>query len=311
MPARRFDLRSAAFAPQVVAPVETSPESPEPRAAPFLKWVGGKRASAEAIAAVFPDRIHTYYEPMLGGGAVFFHLQAAGRFDKAILSDVNQELVCTYDAVRSDVETVITLLSSLRYDRAEYESWRKLDWWMLDAPNLAARMIYLNRTCFNGLYRVNQSGKFNVPFGKYVNPTICDAEGLRRASLALQHATIDFVDCFNLLLPTHTPHLPVPEQGDAVYLDPPYVPLSGTSNFTSYAAGGFGPNEQERLFDRFCGLADRGVAVALSNSATAYIEDLYGRYNIRTLRVRRSVNSRGAKRGAVEELLITANCKGD
>ena len=287
-------------------------QKPE-RVQPFLKWVGSKRASAAAIVAVFPERIGRYYEPMLGGGAVFFAMQAAGRITSgAILTDVNEELIETFAVVKEQIEPLIVELSKLRYDRTEYEEWRKLNPWMLEGVQTAARMIYLNRTGFNGLYRVNRAGKFNVPFGRYTNPTICNAEGLRAASRALQGAHIERVDCFSLLVACVPPAaIPTPGRGDAVYLDPPYAPLSTTSNFTAYDAAKFTVKDQERLADQFDALARRGVAVALSNSSAALVDELYHGYHIRPMQVRRSVNSQATSRGPIAEVLITANCRGD
>jgi DNA adenine methylase len=276
--------------------------------------VGGKRASAQAIIDVFPETVRRYFEPMLGGGAVFFALEATGRItEQAFLSDINHELILTFDVVQTQVEELIACLrSKFRYDKTEYDAWRALDPWLLDNdPEIAARMIYLNRTCFNGVYRVNRMGKFNVPFGRYTNPTICDADGLRAASRALAKATIRKLDCFNVLPVVGGRIVPEPEKGDAVYLDPPYVPLSDTANFTSYSAGGFTWNHQVRLYEGFEELASRGVAIATSNSSHPSIANLYSRYHIRPMQVRRSVNSRGSKRGPVTEVLITANCRGD
>jgi DNA adenine methylase len=285
--------------------------APTKPAEPFLKWVGGKRASAAAILDVFPERIRRYFEPMLGGGAVFFALRAAERITvSSILSDVNEELIGTFSVVKEEVESLILELSKLRYDRAEYEAWRKLDPWLLDGVQTAARMIYLNRTGFNGLYRVNRAGQFNVPFGRYTNPTICNAEGLRAASRALAGAHLECVSCFKLL-DGSAPLVPLPMPGDAVYLDPPYVPLSKTANFTAYDPAKFTVKDQERLAELFDGLARRGVAVALSNSSAALVEELYYGHHIRRMNVRRNVNSKVTKRGPVGEVLITANCRGD
>jgi len=274
--------------------------------------VGGKRASAATIIDVLPERIRRYFEPMLGGGAVFFALKAQERITvSSILSDVNEELMGTFAIVKDEVEPLILELAKLRYDRAEYEAWRKLDPWMLEGVQTAARMIYLNRTGFNGVYRVNRAGKFNVPFGRYTNPIICNAEGLRAASRALQGAHLECVSCFKLLEPSASPLLPLPMPGDAVYLDPPYAPISKTANFTAYDAAKFTVKDQERLAAQFDELARRGVAVALSNSSAALIDELYHGYHIRPMQVRRNVNSKASQRGPVSEVLITANCRGD
>lgn len=308
-------IRTRTYAKPMAMPAQEKLARAKP-AEPFLKWVGGKRASAAKIIDVFPERVRRYFEPMLGGGAVFFALQATGRITLgSILSDVNEELIETFAVVKEQVEPLILELSKLRYDRAEYEAWRKLDPWLLDGPQTAARMIYLNRTGFNGVYRVNRAGKFNVPFGRYTNPLICNADALRAASRALQGVHLERVSCFRLLdcsLPVVAPPLiPLPVAGDAVYFDPPYVPVSKTANFTAYDPGKFTVRDQEQLAELFDTLARRGVAVALSNSSAALVEELYYGHHIRRMQVRRNVNSDAAKRGPVGEVLITANCRGD
>ena len=208
-------------------------------AAPFLKWAGGKRQLLAHIEARLPERIDTYFEPFLGGAAVFFRLAARGRFRRAVLADANPELVNCYQAVRDDVDGVIAELRKHRNDRALYYRVRRRDPAKLSPTARAARLIYLNRCGYNGLYRVNSSGQFNVPFGSYSRPVICDEPKLRAAAAALRKVKIECDDFANTLRNVG--------RRDFVYLDPPYVPLSATSSFTAYAARDFGASDQERL----------------------------------------------------------------
>lgn len=229
-------------------------------AAPFIKWAGGKRALIPDIAKHFPERIDTYWEPFVGGGAVFFTF--AARIDKAILSDTNEELVLAYKVVKEQVED---LIEALRQHEARH---KKEDYYLQvrgQEPDtsvaIAARFIYLNRTCYNGLYRVNQQGKFNVPKGRYKNPTICNAEGLHAASQVLQKATIRLGDFEKIVKPS---------ADDFVYCDPPY-----DACFTQYQAGGFSDEDQARLRQAGEEWVKAGANVMISNSATSRIKRMY------------------------------------
>jgi DNA adenine methylase len=230
---------------------------------PFLKWAGGKHRAAAQIVAKLPDRIGTYYEPFVGGGAVFFTLAAQGRFDRAVIGDGCPELMNAYHVVRDDVDELVRTLSSssYRYDRQTYLAIRALQPEALRPVDRAARMIYLNKTGFNGLYRVNSKGQFNTPFGKYNNPVICDEVNLRACSAALQGVDLvegDFEDsCTDI------------GAGDAVYFDPPYIPTSDTSKFTNYTSLGFGEEDQRRLAAFFASLRERGACAVLTNSTAA------------------------------------------
>lgn len=268
----------------------------EAAAKPPLKWVGGKSALLPQILPNLPAKIGTYYEPFLGGGAVFFALAAEGRFKRARLADMNRELVDTYLALASDPEAVIRHLSKHVYDKDYYYSVRASR--PTSLAGRAARVIYLNRTCFNGLYRVNRKGEFNVPFGRYTNPTICDEENLRAVSAALRSNTIVATCDFDLAVKEA-------RKGDTAYFDPPYAPLSKTSSFTSFTQGGFGTDAQVRLRDCFAALDARGVHVLLSNSDTPLVRELYRGFKIRKVEAPRRVNSKGGKRGNVTELLIS------
>lgn len=262
---------------------------------PVLKWAGGKRQLLPEILSCLPKRIETYYEPFIGGGAVFFALAAEGRFRRAVLSDRNADLVCVYRAIRDDVEGVIRALQGMRHSEANYYRVRSSKPRTL--VRRAARIIYLNKTGYNGLYRVNRAGEFNVPFGRYVRPKICDVDNLRAVSRALQGVEI-FVSDFESAVERAAP-------GDAVYFDPPYVPVSETSNFTAYHNEPFGAAEHDRLARVFEELAARNVPVVLSNSDTPATRKLYGAYPCHVVFVRRSINSNARARGPVTELLVS------
>ena len=263
------------------------------RARPFLKWAGGKSQLLPDILARFPPLFRRYHEPFLGGGAVFFALGPA----RAVLSDVNRDLVDTYRAIRDEPEAVIAALQRHRATEQEYYRVRALEPAELGLAAAAARTIYLNRTCYNGLYRVNQKGRFNVPYGRYANPTVCNAENIRLASLALHGVELR---CENALDVASRA-----SRGDLVYFDPPYDPLSDTSSFTTYARGGFGRDDQARLAEVFRTLAGRGVHVVLSNSDTPLVRDLYRGCRIEQVYARRAINSRADRRGHVAEVLVT------
>jgi DNA adenine methylase len=236
-----------------------------------------------------------YFEPFLGGGALFFDLLPK----KSFLSDVNAEIVGCYAAVRDRVDELIRSLKKHRYEVDHYYAVRDCDPAELSPVERAARTIFLNKTGFNGLYRVNSSGKFNVPFGRYAKPLICDEANLRACSAAL--ARVDLVTC------DFEESASRAKKGDFVYFDPPYVPLSRTATFTAYARGGFGPEEQERLAGLFDRLARRGVKVLLSNSDVPEIRELYGAYRIETVKASRAINSKGSHRGPVSEVLVTSS----
>lgn len=275
------------------------PQSARPRLlrslpAPFLKWVGGKRQLLPAMESLLPRRIERYFEPFVGGGALFFHLKP--RF--AVLADINRELVDCYQAVRDRVEEVVQDLQTHTHDEGYYYALRERRPEELDLPRRASRTIFLNRTGFNGLYRVNREGRFNVPFGRYTNPVVCDEDNLRACSQQLAAAHIDampFDEVEDMAAP-----------GDLVYFDPPYVPASATANFTSYAAEGFTLRDQERLAELARRLSGRGVNVMVSNSDTPLTRELYQGLHLHQVMARRSINSNGARRGAVPELLVTS-----
>jgi len=275
---------------------------PRDRYRPILKWAGGKARLVPSILPLLPASIDTYYEPFVGGAAVFFALASERRFRRAVLSDLNAELVDVYRGVKKDVEQVIRLLRGYRrrHDADAYYRTREIDPASIDLVERAARLIYLNKTGYNGLYRVNRAGQFNVPFGSYVNPAICDEERLRGASAALRARGVrladgDFAEVTRRAQP-----------GDAVYFDPPYVPRSTTANFTSYHSEAFGQEAHERLARTLEELTQRGVRTVLSNSDTRFTRQLYDKrgFDVHKVQVTRPINSKSTARGSVGELLV-------
>ena len=241
---------------------------------------------------LLPKSWGRYFEPFVGGGALFFALRPRN----AVLTDSNAELVNVYRVVRDKLEALIEELSKHPYDKDHYYEVRAQDPRTLTDVEAAARMIYLNKTAFNGLYRVNKSGRFNVPFGRYSNPKICDRPRLRAASEALRGVVVaqrDFSEVVHFTRP-----------GDFVYFDPPYVPRSATSNFTNYASGGFGLEQQRRLAQIFRELDRAGVKVMLSNSDTDLVRSLYHDFRIDTVLARRAVNSKASARGPITEVVV-------
>lgn len=269
-----------------------SVESTEAVARPFVKWVGGKRQLLHRMAEYVPNRYGTYHEPFVGGGAFFFDLFPP----TATLSDFNERLIRTYRGIRDQPEKVIERLRSYPHEKEFFLEMRAMDIDARDDDEVAAWFIYLNKTGFNGLYRVNRSNVFNVPFGDYKNPNICDADNLRACSRALKRAKLE-VSSFEAVLDRAKP-------GDFVYFDPPYVPLSVTSYFTSYTSAGFDMEDQVRLRDVALELKKRDVQVLLSNSSAQAVRELYAGFEQIEVSASRAVNSKAEGRGKVTELLI-------
>jgi DNA adenine methylase len=263
-------------------------------AEPFLKWAGGKRGMLPTLRQYVPKNIRTYVEPFIGGGALFFKMAPAS----AILSDLNSELVTTYRVVRDKPAELIQALSRHYYDKDYYYQVRKQNPGSLSDIDIAARMIYLNRSGYNGLYRVNKKGEFNVPFGKYTNPTIVDTNKIMSCSSALKGAILENLPFEDL------PWAAI-GKGDFVYFDPPYVPLSKTSSFTAYQGAGFGEEDQLRLADLFKRLHRQGANLLLSNSGHSSVERMYAGFRIDEVSMLRAINSKGAKRGPVKEFLVS------
>ncbi len=268
-------------------------------AGPFVKYAGGKTQLFEQIASYLPLTCKTYREPNIGGGAMFFGLAAQNRFEHAIISDTNSALIAAYTIIRDEPEGLINTLREMPLTKEFFDGLRKLHPDELTPMERAAWILFLNKTCFNGLYRVNKAGFFNVPWGKYKNPNVCNVEKLLACSAVLQKTTILHADF------EETTRDAVP--GDVVYFDPPYIPLTKTSNFTGYQADGFGQKEQERLATHFAKLADRGVHVVLSNSDTEMSRQLYAGFEMHVVQAKRNVNNDGTKRGPVNELIVVGN----
>jgi DNA adenine methylase len=267
---------------------------------PVLKWAGGKRQLLPQILERLPAKIATYYEPFVGGGAVFFALAHERRFERAVLSDQNRDLIAVYKALQSkNFEAVIEKLGKHERKHCEKYYYEVREERPRDSVSRAARMIYLNKTGFNGLYRVNSSGKFNVPFGRYEKPRILDEARLRAAHEALEDVEIKVSDFADTCKPARA--------GDAVYLDPPYLPVSVRSHFAEYHESPFGIAEHERLAKMFGKLCDRGVHVVLSNSETEDTVRLFKRekYDFKIVPARRSINSDKSGRGPVGEILVS------
>lgn len=266
--------------------------------APFLKWVGGKRQLMPAINELLSKKITTYYEPFVGGGAVLFEIQPK----KAIINDSNAELVNTYNVIKNKPEELIEDLKTHINESEYFYNIRSLDrqegFNELSNVKKASRIIYLNKTCYNGLYRVNNSGEFNSPFGKYKNPNIVNDITIRAVSKYLNTNDITIINGdFESALKDI-------RKGAFVYFDPPYDPISKSSNFTGYVQGGFNVFDQVRLRELCDKLDKKGVKFLVSNSATQFILDEYSDYNITFVRANRAINSNASKRGEVDEVLI-------
>lgn len=271
--------------------------APTSKAKPFLKWAGGKARLSNWLSELLPEDIQTYHEPFLGGGALFFHLAQQRRFRHAVLNDCNPELVNCYRVVRDFTSELVEQLGALEVSKAVFTELRGVDPQSLSPVRRAARMIYLNKTAFNGLYRVNRQGRFNVPWGSYANPKVVDESNLRACSYILNGPTTlldgDFVAAVRDA-----------REGDVVYFDPPYVPLSATSSFKSYTKDGFTVNDQQRLAICFRELAARGVLALVSNSDTPLIRELYEGFDLQVVQMRRNINSKGNGRGLVNEVVV-------
>lgn len=270
---------------------------------PFVKWAGGKSQLIPQIIRLMPSRFARYFEPFLGGGAVFFHTASYNR--NAFLSDINLDLINAYKIIRNNVEELIT---ALKYHQDEYSKSPKSYYYQLrdktkglNKIENAARFITLNKTCYNGLYRVNKKGLFNVPIGRYKNPLICDPVNLRKMSIVLSQSAsyLGVIDYKKILVEKA-------DKDDFVYLDPPFHPISNTANFTSYTNNGFTLEDQKELATIFKELTRRGCKLLLSNSNTEEIRRLYSDFSHLTelALVNRSINAVGSKRVGHVELLI-------
>lgn len=268
--------------------------------APFVKWVGGKRQLLTDIKEVMPPAttFDTYFEPFIGGGALFFDLEPTN----AVINDYNQELINVYLSIKDDINTLVEDLKTHENTPEYFYRIRLLDrepqFDELTNVQKASRFIYLNKTCYNGLYRVNSAGQFNSPFGRYANPNIVNEPTLRAVSAYLNKSDIvilntDYSEVFDMA-----------DNNSFVYIDPPYHPLSQTSNFTGYVAGGWAEKDQIRLKEACDSLNAKGVKFLLSNSSSHFIKELYRDYEIITVGAKRPINSDASQRGHVDEFLI-------
>ncbi len=270
-------------------------------AKPFLKWVGGKNQLLAQFKAYLPSNFKRYFEPFVGGGAVFFHLWNSGKLPAQVfLFDNNEELINTYLVMRDTLDTLIELLRihKKKHSKEYYYKIRDLDRQDIELTDAerAARTIYLNKTCYNGLYRVNSKGQFNVPMGSYKNPQILYEDVLEHASVALQNVSIAVKD-FRELVDRAQP-------GDFFYFDPPYDPVSRTASFTSYTAGNFGEEDQRDLATVYTQLTQKGCLGMLSNSYTPFVLDLYQEFRREIVYAKRAVNSDANGRGAIKEIVV-------
>lgn len=267
---------------------------------PFLKWAGGKRQLLSQIDLYIPKSFNKYIEPFVGGGALFFYLLPKN----AILNDINQDLINTYRVIKENVSELITSLKKHKNEEEYFYKIRSVDrnldefktWSDVEK---ASRIIYLNRCCYNGLYRVNSKGYFNAPFGKYKNPKICNEENLKLVHKVLKDVklmNISFELCLNYA-----------KKDDFIYFDPPYVPISESANFTSYTKSSFKKEDQIKLFNVFKELDQKGCKLLLSNSYNEFILKLYKNYQINIVYAKRAINSNPDKRGEIKELLIINN----
>ena len=268
---------------------------------PVLKWVGGKRQLLETLVSLMPEKIssYPYCEPFVGGGALFFYLQPKVSY----VNDINEDLMRVYIVIKNNVNELIEELKKFKNDAELFYYVRDWDrdkerYKSLSEVEKAARIIFLNKTCYNGLYRVNNAGEFNSPFGYYVNPNIVNEPVLRAVSSYFNSNDVNFssVDYSEVLAKI--------KKGTFVYLDPPYYPVSDTSNFTGYSKSGFSRQEQIRLRENCDELSRRNIKFMLSNSATPFILDLYADYNVTVVKAKRAINSVGSRRGNIDEVIV-------
>lgn len=276
---------------------------------PMLRWAGGKRQLLETLIASFPKDLnlqkHNYFEPFFGGGALFFSLanfpmwvgteSFAGKSNHFVLSDTNEDLINFYSVVRDHPKLLIKALTNLASRKSERDFYRVRSSKPRGKVDRAARLLYLNRLCFNGLYRVNSNGEFNVPYGRLKNPVICNSELILSCSSWLKNAEL-CAESFEVVVKRA-------KRGDLVYFDPPYIPLSTTSSFSSYAKENFNESDQRVLAQTINDLTKSGVSVILSNSDTPLSREIFGSLNLFSIPANRSISAAGTSRGRVQELV--------
>ncbi len=266
---------------------------------PFVKWVGGKRQLIKELDKHIPQQFSKYYEPFVGGGAVFFHIQPA----KAVINDSNEELINLYKVIKESPEALIKDLKKYKNEEKYFYEVRGMDrdkekYGKLNNIQRASRIIFLNKTCYNGLFRVNSAGEFNSPFGRYKNPAIVNEITINAVSHYLSKNEITILNA------DYQAVLSKVRKGAFVYLDPPYDPISDSSSFTGYTKHGFDRTEQERLKTVCDKLDNKGVKFLLSNSPTEFIKKLYKNYTICSIEAKRAINSKRDGRGAITEVLV-------
>jgi DNA adenine methylase len=268
----------------------------------LVKWVGGKKQLLDQFEPLFPKKIERYFEPFVGGGAVAFYLlKTHPEIKKIYLSDINRELIITYNVVKKNIKELISSLKKHELNHKKdptkyYYKMRDLVLKEDDYIRIASRFIYLNRTCFNGIYRVNKSGKFNVPIGNYKNPGICQEKDLEEISNLLKKDDVKLSQFFDVLKKA--------KKGDFIYFDPPYYPLDGKPSFTTYTKNNFLEEEHKKLVKVFKELDKRGCKVMLSNSDSGFIRDLYRGYDIQVVHATRMINCDATKRGKIKEIVV-------
>lgn len=265
----------------------------------FVKWAGGKQQLLEQFEPLFPKKFNRYFEPFVGSGAVLFRINQKYPRTHAFIADINSELVDCYEVIRDAPSKIISALKRHQKNHSEkhYYKIRDVDSSKLSKEERAARFIYLNRTCYNGLHRVNSKGKFNVPIGSYTNPDVVQEERLLEVSKLLKNTKVQ-VASFDHVLKFTKP-------GDFIYFDPPYQPLENKTSFTKYAQHDFSEPEQRKLAEVFRQLDEKGCLVMLSNSDTKFVRTLYKGFKIRTVYAKRMINSKANGRGAIKEVVVT------
>lgn len=276
-------------------------------AKPFLKWVGGKTKLVPELVEMFPKKFDNYFEPFVGGGALFYEVIQKYNVGFSSINDINKKLIIAYKQIKQNPKELISLLKTIddeykklsleEKEKYFYSIRKKYNEETIDDKTTASYLIFLNKTCFNGMYRENSKGQYNIPFGDQKNPNICDKENIFAVSKCLEHTEItDY---------SFEESVKKCKKNDLIYFDPPYYPVNATSSFTAYSKSSFGEIEQKKLKEVFANLANRGCFVMLSNSHTPFIEDLYKDFNINYRYAARSINSKGDKRGKIKEVVVT------
>jgi DNA adenine methylase len=265
----------------------------------FIKWAGGKKKLLSQFEPLFPQKIERFFDPFVGGGSVAFFIIKKYKPKKVFLSDINEELINCYNVIKNDVDNLITELNKLKsmHNKENYYKTRSEDPTLLSPVKRAARFIYLNKTCYNGLYRVNSKGQFNVPMGEYKNPSIYSENDLREISQLLKNTRIKIMHFSKIRKNVR--------KDDFVYFDPPYYPLKKGKSFTTYTKDNFLEKDQIKLAKLFSQLHNKGSRLMLSNSDTDFIKNLYKKYNIHTVNAPRMINCDATKRGIIKEVLVT------